>query len=258
MVDVRDSLLKSPVGSLCDIAVAHATDRIISPSARIAGLIRSYCFVNQEKISVIPNGIDPDAFDKIKEYDAHTVLTKYDLKTDNYLLFVGRLSIFKGVQYLIEAFKDVKKRHPNLKLVIVGTGDFERYLKRLALGISGIIFTGKVDSMVVKKILYENSLFVCVPSLFEAFPMVVLEAMACGRAVVVSNVGDVRLMVRHGENGFLVNPGDSTDLSRSIAALCEDESMRKSMGLFGRELLEKEFTSEKMVDRTLKLYDSLC
>jgi glycosyltransferase involved in cell wall biosynthesis len=112
--------------------------------------------------------------------------------------------------------------------------------------------------MVVKKILYENSLFVCVPSLFEAFPMVVLEAMACGRAVVVSNVGDVRLMVRHGENGFLVNPGDSTDLSRSIAALCEDESMRKSMGLFGRELLEKEFTSEKMVDRTLKLYDSLC
>jgi len=254
--DVRDLLLKSPIGSMCDVFTAHATDKIICPSPHLARLIKSYCLVDERRIHVIPNGIDLEAIDKIKNYDTD-VLGKYDLERDNYLLFVGRLSVLKGVQYLIEAFRAVKKEYANLKLVIVGTGQFEDYLRNLAHGIEDVVFTGYVDSLIVKKLLYENCLAVAVPSLYEGLPMVVLEAMACRKAVVASDVGGIPMLIRHGKNGFLVKPRDSESLENFIRILLEDANLRKNMGSFGRKLVEKEFTIDKMVSETLKVYESL-
>jgi len=253
---IGDLILKSPVGSICDILIAHATDKIICPSSHLARLIESYCFVNEEKICVIPNGINLEVFDKIQDDDS--VLSRYDLKRDNYVLFIGRLSILKGVQYLIKAFRAIKKEYPNLKLVIVGTGDFENYLRNLAHGTEDVVFTGYVDSLRVKKILYENSLAVVVPSLYETLPMVGLEAMACSKAIVASDVGGIPMLIRHGKNGFLAKPGDSKSIEKFVRMLYDDENLRKSMGSFGRKLVEKEFAINKMVDRTLELYKSMC
>ena len=255
--DIRDLILKSPVGSICDILTAHATDKIICPSPHLARLIRSYCFVDEERVCVIPNGIDLEAFDRVKGCDA-AVLSKYDLERNNYILFIGRLSSFKGVQYLIAAFRTIKKEYANLKLAIVGTGDFENYLRNLAHGIKDVVFTGYVDSLKVKRTLYENSLVVVVPSIYDALPMVVLEAMAYSKPVIASNVGSVPLLIKHGKNGFLAKPGDSKGLERFVGMLYDNENLRKSMGSFGRKLVEKEFAINKMVDRTLELYKSMC
>ena len=254
--DIRDLILKSPVGSICDVLTAHATDKIICPSHHLKRLIKSYCFVDEEKICVIPNGIDLEAIDKIKDYDTG-VLSKYDLEKDNYVLFMGRLSVLKGVQYLIEAFRAIKKEYANLKLVIVGTGDFESYLRNLARGIEDVVFTGYVDSLADKKLLYENCLVAALPTLYEGLPMVVLEAMACRKAVIASDVGGIPMVVRHGENGFLVKPGDPKSLEKITRILLEDANLRKKMGSFGRKLVEKEFTLDKMVGKTLKVYESL-
>jgi len=254
--DIRDLILKSPVGSMCDVLVAHATDKIICPSPHLARLIKSYCFVDEAKICVVPNGIDLEAFDRVKGCDA-AVLSKYDLERNNYILYIGRLSSFKGVQYLIAAFRTIKKEYTDLKLAIVGTGDFENYLRQLAHGIEDVVFTGYVDSLKVKKTLYENSLVVVVPSLYEALPMVVLEAMAYSKPVIASNVGSVPLLVKHGQSGFLVRPGDSKSLEMFIRMLYDDGNLRKNMGSFGRKLVEKEFTVDKMVLETLKVYKSI-
>lgn len=256
MVDIRDLILKSSVGSICDVFTAHAADKIICPSSHLARLIKSYCFVDEEEICVIPNGIDLKAFDKTKDYDT-SILSKYNLEVDNYVLFIGRLSFLKGVQYLIKAFRSIKKAYANLKLVIVGTGDFESYLRNLANEVDDVVFTGYVDSLRVKRILYENSLVVVVPSFYEALPMVVLEAMACRKAVIASDVGDIPLLIKHRENGFLAKPRDSKSLENFIRILLEDASLRKSMGSFGRKLLEREFTVDKMVEATLRVYKSL-
>ena len=256
MVNIRDLILKSPVGSVFDVFTAHTTKKIICPSAHLARLIMSYCFVREDRVSVIPNGINLEELDKTDDSDT-TILGKYDLEVDNYILFVGRLSVSKGVQYLIEAFRSIKKEYPNLMLVIVGTGDFENRLKSIANGRKDVVFTGYVDSLKDKKVLYKNSLFVAVPSLYEAFPMVVLEAMACSKVVVASEIGDVPLLIRHGRNGFLSKPGDSKSLERYIRMLCKDGNLRKSMGSFARELVEKEFAVDKMIDETLKVYESL-
>jgi len=256
VTDIRDLILKSPVGSICDVLTAHATDKIICPSPHLARMIKSYCFVDEHKIHVIPNGIDLKAIDKIKDYDT-PILSKYDLERDKYVLFMGRLSVLKGVQYLIKAFSSIKKEYSKLKLVIVGTGDFEDYLRNLAHGVEDVVFTGYIDSPTVKKALYENCLAVAVPSLYEGLPMVILEAMACKKAVIGSDVGGIPTLIRHRKNGFLTKPEDSKSLEEFIRILLEDANLRKSMGSFGRKLAEKKFTVDKMVGETLRVYESL-
>jgi len=253
--DIADLIFKNPVGAMFDVLVARATDKIICPSPYLARELRFHCLVDEEKICVVPNGINLEEFDEIQ--DDNSVLSKYDLERDNYVLFVGRLSVLKGVQYLIEAFKAIGKERANLKLVIVGTGDFERCLRNLAYGVKNVVFTGYVDSLRVKKLLYENCVAVVAPSLYEGLPMTILEAMACRKAVVASDVGGIPSLIRHEKNGFLTRPRDVKNLETFLKILVEDANLRKSMGSFGRKLVEQEFTVDKMVDKTLKVYQSL-
>ena len=254
--DITDLILKSPVGYIFDVFKVHAIDKIICPSPHLATLIESYCFVDKQKIRVIPNGVDLEALDEIKDYDAD-ILGRYDLERDNYVLFVGRLSVLKGVQYLIETFRNIKKDYAKLKLVIVGTGDFENWLRKFACETEDVVFTGYVESPTVKKTLYENSLALVVPSLYEGLPMVILEAMANRKAVIASDTGGIPLLVRHGKNGFLAKPEDSKTLERFIRILLEDAKLRTNMGLYGRRLMEKEFTIDKMASETLNVYKLL-
>jgi glycosyltransferase involved in cell wall biosynthesis len=251
---VRDLVVKNPVGHLCDIITGYRSNRIICPSPDLANLLK-YCFVDERKIHVIPNGIDPKVFDEI---DSDTdFLDKHAIENEPFVLYIGRLYSLKGVHYLIKAFQSIKKEHTNLKLVIAGSGDFEPYLRKIALGTRDILFVGHIDSLAVKKLLYEKCFTVVVPSIYETFPMVVLEAMVCSKPVVASNVGGIRLLIKHGKNGFLVKPKDVRGLEAFINKLYEDPNLRKKMGMFGRKLVEKEFTVGKMVDETLKVYESL-
>ena len=253
---IGDLLLKGPVGSLSDIITAHSTKKIICPSKQLAKLIMKYCAISEDRISVVPNGVNLEVWDTTEDLD-YNILEKYGLEPDNYILFLGRLSFIKGVQYLIEAFRNIKNKHPKLKLVIVGTGDFESSLRRIADETKDIVFTGRIDSLATKKTLYTNSLLVAVPSLYEAFPMVVLEAMACSKAIVASDVGDIHVLIKHGRNGFLSKPKDSKSLEKNIELLCNNEHLRKSMGSLSRKFVEEEFSTDRMADKTLKVYESL-
>jgi glycosyltransferase involved in cell wall biosynthesis len=254
MESVRDLVVKNPVGHLCDIITGYMSNRIICPSSDLVNPLK-YCFVDERKIHVIPNGIDPKVFD---EMDSDTdFLDKYAIENEPFVLYIGSLYSLKGVHYLIKAFQSIKKEHTNLKLVIAGSGDFEPYLRKIALGTRDILFIGYIDSLMIKKLLYENCLTVVVPSIYETFPMVVLEAMACSKPVIASNVGGIRSMIKHGKNGFLVKPKDVRGLEIFINKLYENPDLGRKMGTLGRKLVEKEFTIDKMVDRTLKVYDSL-
>jgi glycosyltransferase involved in cell wall biosynthesis len=248
--------LKSSVGSICDLHTAHLTDEIICPSPHLAKMIKSYCFVDEDKIHVIPNGLNLKPIDEIKTSDL-SILDKYGLEEDNYLLFMGRLTVLKGVQYLIKAFRSLKKDYPNLKLVIVGTGPFGGYLRNLACGIKDIVFTGYVDSPAEKKLLYEKSIAVIVPSVYEALPMVVLESMACKKPVIASDVGGIPLLIKPEKNGFLAKPEDFKNLEKFIRILLRDANLRAKMGSFGRVLLERNFTVNNMVSETLKVYKAV-
>lgn len=253
--DVRDLVLKNPVGSISELFAAQMCDRIVCTPPYLARLVESYCLVDERKICIIPNGIDVEEFDRIECDD--NILGEYSLERDNYILYMGRLAPLKGVQYLIEAFGKIRKDYATVKLAIVGSGDFEYNLKNLAKGIDNVVFTGNIADLKTRKLIYENSLAVVVPSLSEGLPMVVLEAMTCGKAVIASKVGDIPLAVKHNKTGLLTEPGDSSALEKNIRILLGDAGLRRRMGSDGRELVEKGFTVDKMARETLKLYDSL-
>lgn len=250
-------VLKTPVGSLFDLTTTEISDRLICPSDSLARDIMTSYLVDAEKIRVVPNGINLEALEKTKSSDL-SALEKYGVQEGSYLLYIGRLSCFKGIEYLIEAFEDVKKEHKHLKLVIVGRGDFEGYLRRIARNDGNIVFTGHIDSLPLKKLLYEASLAVVLPSTVdEVFPLVVLEAMACSKPVIGTNVGGVPLLIRHGKSGFLVAPKNSKELAKFIKALCGDSGLRRKMGMSGRNIVERDFTVGQMVNKTLKIYESM-
>lgn len=256
--DVQHFALKGTVGSVFDVVTAHAVDRIICPSPDMRRLVSSYSFVDFHKTLFVPNGIDIEALSRVNCEKSNAHLAKYGLQGGSFILFMGRLEALKGVQFAIEAFKTISQDHPELKMAIVGRGEYEGDLKSFARGHEKIVFAGHVSSLGIRKMLYENSLFVVVPSLYEILPTVILEAMAFGKAVIASNVGGIPLMVKNGRNGFLTRPGDSGDLARYMRVLYEDSKLREQMGWLGRKMVESGFSVERMVDRTLKVYESLC
>ncbi|MEM2144505.1 MAG: glycosyltransferase family 4 protein [Candidatus Jordarchaeaceae archaeon] len=256
LIEFRDLILKNPVGSICDVFTARMMDKIICPSHHLAKLIKSSCFVNEHKIHVIPNGIDLETVDK-KENCNPNILTRYGLDKDNYVLYMGRLSFLKGVQYLIKAFREVAKECPELRLVIGGNGMFESNLRKLAHGIKNVVFTGLISCPAEKKTLYENCLATVVPSIYDTFPMVILEAMARSKPVIASNTGGIPSLIAHRENGFLVKPADIKGLEIAIKRFYEDPSLARKMGMIGRKLVEEKFTANRMVCETIKVYKSL-
>jgi glycosyltransferase involved in cell wall biosynthesis len=250
-------LLKTPVGGLFDFTTARMSKKLICPSTSLARDIMTSSFVDANKIQVVPNGINLKELDMTRRFDT-SVLEKYGVQEGSFLLYIGRLSYFKGIEYLIEAFKDVRNEYAQLKLLIVGRGDFENHLRRVARDSRDVIFAGHVDSMQLKKLFYEASLAVVLPSTVdEVFPMVILEAMACSKPVIATNVGGVPLLIEHGKNGFLSRPKNSKELARFIRALCEDPSLGRKMGLRGRKKVEEEFTVDRMTSETLKVYETL-
>jgi len=257
--DATFLFLKSPMGFLCDLGTTKVTDKIICPSPSLVEALSSrWNYIGgKEKLCVIPNGIDLKQLDSVESLPAN-VLTNYGIEKESFVLYMGRLSFLKGVDYLIEAFKKVQEKHPNLKLVIAGRGDFEPYLRRIACRMKRVIFLGFVDSIRLKKLLYEASLAVVLPSpVYETSPMVILEAMSCSKPVIATNVGGSPHIIRHGENGFLSKPRDPVNLAKLINVLYEDRALGRRMGMLGRELVEKEFALDRMVSETLKVYDSI-
>lgn len=139
----------------------------------------------------------------------------------------------------------------------MGSGPDERYLRKLASGVDGVVFIGQVDSPATKKLLYGSCMAVVVPSYHETLPTVILEAMACSKPVIATNVGGNSFMIKHGKNGFLVEPADLQSIANFIILLHENSSLNKNLGSFGRKLVEEEFTVEKTVDRTARVYESM-
>src|SRR5207237_2666762 len=130
----------------------------------------------------------------------------------------GRLVAQKGLDFLLQAFAVVLHRCPESRLVIVGDGDLELYFKRIAhyLGISHRVHfvNWQIGPDLVK--LFQRSQVVVMPSYYEPFGIVALEAMSCGRPVIASRVGGLIEIIEDGVQGYLVPPGDYLELARRL------------------------------------------
>ncbi len=170
---------------------------------------------------------------------------------------VGRLSPEKGHGFLLAAFREVIATVPNACLVLVGEGPLRSCLEaqaaRYGLG-DHVVFAGYRDD--VEAIIAASDLLV-MPSLREGFGDPIIEAMALGKPVVASRVGGMLEIVRDGETGLLVPPGDSDALAQAIIELLRDPQARERMGLVSRQVALREFSVEVLADSLAKLYCEL-
>jgi glycosyltransferase involved in cell wall biosynthesis len=179
------------------------------------------------------------------------------------LLVVGRLESEKGHSLLLDAVAELRDRDVSVALELVGDGSARGRLeaRARALGIDRqVVFAGK-DGGDGLRARYARADLFCLPSLGEGVPVVLMEAMAAGLAVVATAVGGVPELVEDGVSGTLVAPGDPAALADAIAALAADVERRRGMGEAGRARVLAEFGVERaallLFERFSRLADDL-
>jgi len=213
--------------------------------------------INEDKVHVVPNGVDTVKFKPAGKAHARNLLNLPQDK--NIVLFVGALRKIKGVDYLIEAAKDFVNM--NTDLFMVGRDDgLRKSLEKRAqeLKIADCIrFTGPVNHEDVPLWISASDILV-LPSLSEGRPNVVLEALACEVPVVATNVGGIPELMVDGETGYLVPAKNPVELSRKINRLLENESRRETMGKLGRKsIIQRGLTWEAHAKKTVDIYSEL-
>ena len=201
------------------------------------------------------------------------------------LLFVGRVTPEKGIHVLIEAFKQVADRYPDLEVDVVGSFatlpkdrlinmSDETYIKDLTSFYSGESYLSSLKAMLPKslrdrfhfvghvsyeKILdyYHNADILVNPALSEPFGRSLIEANACGVPTIAPCVGGMAELIRHGENGLQVKPGDVQGLAEAIQYLLDDEERRQRMGDAGRQFVIDYFSWDRINRKLLSIYDDL-
>ena len=182
--------------------------------------------IRPEKIEVIPNGVDTKRYRRgRKDY-----FRKRGIEGP-VLLFVGQPTRRKGWEYFLGSFTDVMKRNPDAKAVFVGYRQDEEMKRRCqALGISkNVIFLGFLPEEEKIDAFTSADMFV-LPTLYEGFGIVFLEAMAAGLPVITTDSAGNSEIVHNGENGLLVKPRDTKTLTSAILKLLDDRKLRHSIG----------------------------
>ncbi|MCU0561200.1 MAG: glycosyltransferase family 4 protein [Desulfobacterales bacterium] len=209
-----------------------------------------------EDVSVIPSGVELGEFAGERTDAAAQKRTVGFDPQRRQVGFVGWLLAIKGPAYLLNAMGAVWREHPDAELVFVGKGALEKPLRAQAAfaGCSGRVkFLGWRDD--IARIMPLFDVFV-LPSLNEGMGRVLVEAMAAGRPIVASRAGGIPDLVRHGENGLLVPPGDEAALAAGIALLLRDRGLAQRMGERGRRRCH-EFGLPAMIAGLEALYRGL-
>lgn len=197
----------------------------------------------------IPNGVNRP---EIRDVDL--IRDKFGLEKDSYILFLGRLVPEKGIQYLIEAFKEV---HTDKKLVIAGgssdTDEFANELKELASGDERIIFTGFVQGQLLDE-LYSNAYLYTLPSDLEGMPLSLLEAMSYGNCCLVSDIAECTEVVE--DQALLFKKSDTEDLREKLQWSVNHADKVKEYKDKAANFICNKYSWDDVAERTLKLYQS--
>jgi glycosyltransferase involved in cell wall biosynthesis len=210
------------------------------------------------KVKIIPMGVDNNIFKKrkIKKPKAYT--------KNKILLFVGRLSDQKGLQYLIDSMQDIVKYDSKIKLLVIGEGPYERILRARAQSNNvkeHVEFLGSMPNPNISEYYNFADIFI-LPSLStktgtEALGLSLLEAMASGCAVIGTKVGGIPFVIKNGHNGLLVRQKDSKELANAIIALLKDKKKSQKLGNNAAEFVKKNYSWENISKNFIKLYREL-
>jgi glycogen(starch) synthase len=216
--------------------------------------IKQFYNVDEAKVRIVPNGVDPEKFKPLEDQEA--IKRQFGLGTEPCVLFVGSLIPRKGLPFLVEAAKKIVKKYSGTKFVIVGEGPLKnQLLSNLATAnLSGNFkFLGNVKEDMLPAV-YNCADVFALPSIQEGQGIVLLEAQASARPVVAFDVGGVNEAVRNGETGLLVKRGSSEELADALLKLLSDKALREKMGANGRRFVTENFTWDICAQKMLNVY----
>jgi glycosyltransferase involved in cell wall biosynthesis len=204
-----------------------------------------------EKIRIIPNGIDVQAF------EGGQALPELRAGEGKIVGVVARLDLKKGFEYLLAAVREITNSFYGLKVVIVGEGPdrqaIEQMIERFGLR-DTVLLAGQQSNM--PGVYAAIDIFV-LPSLNEGLPMTVLEAMAASRPVIATRVGAIPKVIEDGKTGLLVNPRDTAGLRDAIARLLNDDDLCRRLAAQAHEWVARHFTADAMARQYQALYEEV-
>ncbi len=234
---------------------ARNADLVVTVSNYSKKRIVELYHVDDAKVRVVPNGVDPEKFKPT--IIAEDSKKEYGLDQKQVVLFVGRLIPRKGLNFLIEAARTVVKEKPETTFVIVGNGPLRNQLastiEKLNL-LGSFHFLGDVDDKALRSLYNYADVFV-LPSIQEGQGITLLEAQASSKPVVAFNVSGVAEVVANGKSGFLVERGNSEMLAKYIVNLLSDTALREKMGAAGREYVLQNLTWDICAEKMLRVYN---
>ncbi|MGE0102609.1 MAG: glycosyltransferase [Blastocatellales bacterium] len=227
--------------------VYHRADAVFAVTAELRDHYCRLTGLPRERMSVIPNGIDPRRIDPA---DGREVRSELGIPGDAFVIgTVARLDRTKDTMTLLNAFR-LLAGDDRMRLLIVGDGEERTALEQAAAGIP-VIFTGM--RMDAPRMLSAMDIF-ALPSLSEAMPITVLEAMCASLPVVATTVGALHEMVVEGVTGYLVPVRSPDAMAGRLGLIAQSSDRGREMGRAGRERALREFTLDAMLGRYRDLY----
>jgi starch synthase len=262
------------ISSWVELIAVNAADAVIAVSSGMReDVLRVYPTVDPNRVHVVRNGIDTDVWypaDALESSPGESVLT--DIGVDRgrpIVAFVGRITRQKGVAHLLAAAHDFD---PDVQLVLcAGAPDTPEIAAEVSAGVAalsdsrtGVFWVREMLPIgKIREILSAAKVFVC-PSVYEPLGIVNLEAMACGTAVVASEVGGIPEVVDDGVTGSLVHydaddrAGYQARLAKAVNALIADPETAERYGRAGRQRCIAEFSWAQIAQQTLEIYQKVC
>jgi glycosyltransferase involved in cell wall biosynthesis len=237
--------------------------KILQDAARVIALTTSEAEeckimgVPDDKIEIVPNGIELDEFEHLPPKGQFR--SRYALdESIKIILYLGRIHQIKGLDLLVKAFTRSIKEMDRVKLVITGPDDgflgvLEKLVRELAIE-EKVLLTGPLHGE-ERLTAYVDADVYILPSFYEAFGLTVLEAMACGKPVIVTDRCGLADVVNN-ETGLVV-PYDEEPLSQALIKLLSDEHLRQEFGASGKLLVREKFNWERITEQLERIYEQV-
>ena len=214
--------------------------------------------IDSRKISTVYNGVDLSAFKPaagigMNIREAHQIKDR-----DKVILFLSHVTKQKGVDMAIRAFAEIRRKKSNLKLMIVGDGDYFLKAKRLVRQLKmdlHVFFSGAVEHKWIPNYINAGDILLFPTIRKEGFPFVIIEAMACGKPIVATKIGGNIEALDDGRTGVLIEAGNLNETVKSLEKLLDDDELSRQLGQNAFIEATRRFGIEKMVlgiERVLK------
>lgn len=246
----KRSTFRSKIYAFIDVVLLRLFDQVVGVSDEIVDEMRRYLIPRPVKIA---NGVDIERFRKtagLSELHDRMGIRPGDIVFG----MVSSLSTEKGHMVAIQAIRDVIKEYPETRLFIIGEGELrseiENQVGKFGLGRHVALLGKRLD---IPDMLSVMDVFL-LPSYKEGLPMAMLEAMAAGKAVIATRVGENGKVITHKQNGLLIDPGDPHQLRAAIMELIHDRALIRSLGDNARAEVEANYSSRSMTRKYCDIY----